>query len=129
LNTQLIDLDALMVHEVLGNPDSFDRDPGGAPGDEILFSIKQIPNPLGGYYATGSEIFFMNASGPDGFLSHGGHLWDKAYALANLITIAGTNLVQHDINAIEAVADVPEPASLLLVLLGVAAAANRSRRK
>jgi|GEM_PF-1287890 len=129
----LINLDALMVHDIIGSDDTFDRNGNGGPGDEILFSIRQIVDPLdpSGYYATGSEIFYLNASGGPGsvgFLSHGSHLWDKAYALSNMVTLisAGneTRRVQHDINAIEAVGDVPEPASFILVLLSLAAAAG-----
>jgi hypothetical protein len=137
---QLINLDALMVHDIIDNDDSFDRNGSGGPGDEILFSIRQIVDPVdpSGYYATGSEIFYLNATGGPGsvgFLSHGGHLWDKTYALANLGTLIGggtveARRVQHDINAIEAVGDVPEPASFVLVLLGLAAVAGfRTRGK
>ena len=136
LHPGLINLDALMVHDGFGITDSFDPGPFGAPGDEILFSIHQIVNPLDptGYYATGSEIFYMNASGFEGYLQHGGHDWNKAYALSNMISIidgpAGQLIVQHDLNALEAVADVPEPTSVMFLLLGIAAVAGiRTRRK
>ena len=135
LHPGLINLDALMVHEIIGNGDTFDREPAGAPGDEILFSIRQIIDPTDptGYYATGSEIFFMNATGFEGFLLHGGHLWDKAYALSDMISIiggaAGQLVVQHDLNALEAVADVPEPTSVMLLLLGMATCAGLRRRR
>jgi hypothetical protein len=62
---QLINLDALMVHDIIDSNDSFDRNGSGDPGDEILFSIRQIVDPAdpSGYYATGSEIFYLNATG------------------------------------------------------------------
>ncbi|HMP06593.1 MAG TPA: PEP-CTERM sorting domain-containing protein [Lacipirellulaceae bacterium] len=139
---QLIDLDALMVRDVFSTSEGFDRNPTGGPGgDEIIFSIRQVPNPFdpSGFYATGSELFVLNAAAPPSFLFHGGHLWDKAWALANMVAIlvdpaSGQEvLVQLDINAIEAGADtvVPEPTSamLLAVSLGVVAGARRRSRR
>lgn len=138
LDVDDIDLDALMVLDV-SDPinDTFDRDPMGNPSesDEILFSIKQLIDPADptGYYATGSEIFFLNASGFEGFLVHGGHVWDKAYALSNMISlaaVAGGNLnVQHDLNALEAVADVPEPAGLMLGVFSLSFIVAKRRRR
>jgi hypothetical protein len=132
----MINLDALMVHDIIDPDDTFDRDPSGAPGDEILFSISQLVDPAdpSGYYATGSEIFYLNASGFDGILLHGGHLWDKAYALADMTTAMSLDgqqrIIQHDLNALEAVADVPEPGAWLLALVAAAVAAGaRSRRR
>ncbi len=132
-----INLDALMVQDIMpslgGKPDTFDRNPGGV-GDRIIFSIRQIPNPNDpdGYYATGSEIFVLDASQPNNpmYLFHGGHLWDQAYALANLrITpnyIDGGYAV-IDVNAIEAISEgvVPEPASMVLLLVGMVATCFR----
>lgn len=123
-----INVDALMVQDIIGDPDSFDRDPAGAAGDQIIFSIQQIPNSTDpdGYYATGSELFVMDASlGPAGttFLKHGGHVWDHAYALSDL-ALAGPGVDGYgviDINAIEAIGErvVPEPASALLMFAGL----------
>lgn len=124
-----INLDALMVRDVIGDDDSFDRDPNGNPGDQLIFSIRQIvdPNDPSGYYATGSELFVLDASkGAAGaaFLDHGGHLWDKAYAISDLAlspnhTDNGRAII--DINAIEGVSEkvVPEPTSLALLGLGL----------
>lgn len=135
-----INLDALMVRDIIDDgegPDTFDRDPDGQIGDRIIFSISQIPNPQDpdGYYATGSELFVLDASQPNlpTFLFHGGHLWDHNYALSNL-KIA-PNLIDNgyaviDINAIEAISEgvVPEPATwLLLPLAGIAAIGLRRR--
>ncbi|TWT46426.1 PEP-CTERM sorting domain-containing protein [Botrimarina hoheduenensis] len=133
-----INVDALMVRDVVGDIDTFDRDPTGAPGDQVIFSIRQIPDPSDpdGYYATGSELFVLDASlGGLGasFLSHGGHVWDQAYALSSLVI--SPNLVDGgygviDINAIEAVGAlvVPEPASLALLALALGAVIGPRRR-
>ena len=130
-----INLDALMVQDIIGDgvgPDTFDRDPAGGTGDRIIFSIRQIPDPQDpdGYYATGSELFVLDASQPNNpsFLFHGGHLWDHAYALNNLQINPTVDIdfayAVIDINAIEAISEgvVPEPASIILVLFGMAAA-------
>ena len=125
-----INLDALMVQDIISSDghDTFDRDPTGGVGDRIIFSIRQIVDPSDptGYYATGSELFVLDATtGPLGatFLTHGGHKWDKAYALSDLaLPMALVNgLAVIDINAIEAISQgvVPEPTSCVLILLGL----------
>jgi hypothetical protein len=132
-----INLDALMVQDIIDDgtgPDTFDRNPDGQ-GDRILFSIRQIvnPNDPDGYYATGSEVFVLDASQPNNptYLFHGGHLWDQPYSLTNLrITpnyIDGGYAV-IDLNALEAISEgvVPEPASALMLI--VAAMASLSLR-
>lgn len=121
IERDLINLDALMVHDVYGDRGRWDDGPDG-PGDEIIFSIRQIPSAThaGGYYATGSELFVMNASAPPEFLKHGGHVWDKAYALT-AFNIGGDNeRAILDVNAIEAVGEfsIPEPTSMMLLALG-----------
>ncbi|MCA9239715.1 MAG: PEP-CTERM sorting domain-containing protein [Planctomycetales bacterium] len=131
---EFVNLDALMVHDVLGDPDRFDPGPVGAgPGDEIIFSIRQIPNPADpdGFYATGSELFVLNASAPPMYLSHGGHPWDHAYSLAVFggFAVPGQQAFAYDINAIEAVGEfsVPEPLSLGLLAIGVVGLAGKRR--
>ena len=100
---EAINLDALMVSDILDSPDDFDIDgnfnpqvvdQSGIPlfpdrGDSIIFSIRQIIDPADpdGYYATGSELFVLDSFIGASFLTHGGHLWDHAYALANLAII------------------------------------------
>jgi hypothetical protein len=126
---QAINLDALMVFDSVGDPRHFDDQPGFGPNgdgifdqngervevdnevfDTILFSIKQIINPADpdGYFATGSEIFWLDGSGAFGFLDHGGHLWDHAHALSAL-SIVGEDGEQFraviDINGIEAIGE------------------------
>ena len=137
--TDAINLDALMVRDFLEGDEEFNRSPNGDVGDQIIFSIRQIvdPNDPTGYYATGSELFLMDASkGAAGtvFLDHGGHLWDKAYAVAEL-SLAG-DLIDNgraviDINAIEAVGAkvVPEPTSLAMLGMAVAGLIALRRKK
>ena len=102
-----IDVDALMSN---GVDDTF------GPGDSITFSIRQIVDSTDtdGFYATGSEIFTLDVNDTGvlaGYLSHGGHDWDHAYALASMKDAATGR--QFDINAIEALS-VPEPSGLAI---------------
>jgi hypothetical protein len=132
-NPEEIDLDALMVQDDVSEDTRFD------PGDKILFSIRQVAHTFAidgtGFQSTGSEIFWMDgastvAAPVGGFLFHGGHLWDKAYALANMRTLVpgpdGLVAAMLDLNALEAVG-VPEPASAVLVLLGLTAVGSLRR--
>lgn len=126
-----INVDALMVRDTVGEEDSFDRNPDGSPGDQIIFSIQQIPNASDpdGYYATGSELFVLDASlGVVGttYLDHGGHTWDHGYALSELTL--SPNMIDNgfgviDINAIESIGAlvVPEPTTMALVAVCLAA--------
>ena len=117
-----IDLDALMSLDADQN-DQF------GPGDSIIFSIRQVLNPGGGFYATGSELFTLDATAAGlvpGYLTHGGHVWDHAYSLlAMRESVSGRQL---DINAIEA-ASVPEPSAFVLLALVSLIAARRSRSR
>lgn len=124
-----INLDALMVHDV-GEEDLFDGDVtgGGGPSDFVIFSIRQIvdlADPTG-YYATGSELFVLGGDGSISFLDHGFHVWDKSYALSELALVdpfGNNQMGVIDINAIEAVASVPEPAAAALLLCSLASIA------
>ena len=141
---ELINLDALMVREVVGDPNKFEPGEGPigggpGPGDEIIFSIRQIPNPgdPDGYYATGSELFVLNADGTATYLLHGGHVWDHTYALGtfNIWPGAGPGDEQNygvlDVNAIEAIGEfaVPEPGTCVLATLGLLACGAVSFRR
>lgn len=127
-----INVDALMVRDV-NEEDVFDRDPtGGGNDDAVIFSIRQIidSSDPSGYYATGSELFILEPSGVS-FLDHGGHLWDKGYALASLglgspSSPNGYGVI--DINAIESIAGVPEPAGAALLAMGMTAIVAMRRR-
>ncbi len=128
-----LNLDALMVRDIVGEDTSFDRDPTGPGlGDAIIFSIDQIADPTDpdGYYATGSEIFVLDAGGFGSFLTHGGHAWDHAYALSTFsIGMPGgnQNYGVFDIDAIEAVSEfaVPEPTTATLLALLTCATRRR----
>ncbi len=128
-----INVDALMVQDRFGENESFDRDPTGVlEGDTLIFSIRQIVDPMdpSGYYATGSELFVLNAATGASFLDHGGHLWDKGYALGSLAISGplgdnGRGVI--DINAIESIAGIPEPTGA--ALLGAAMFAMVAMRK
>lgn len=116
-----IDVDALMIYSINGSPYTFDPDMGTGDDDVVLFSIRQIADPQDvehhGYYATGSEIFWLDGSGNRGFLHHGGHDWSRDYAVSHLRLLDGSGIV--DIDALEAVTAVPEPPAAGLALLGV----------
>ncbi len=120
----IVNLDAMMIREGTGEDDLFDGVTGTGDSDEIIFSIRQIVDlsDPSGYYATGSELFLMDAFGGVSFLSHGGHVWDKGYALSSL-ALAGPDLDNAfgviDINALEAIGttpEVPEPAGAVILL-------------
>ncbi|WP_425395626.1 PEP-CTERM sorting domain-containing protein [Aeoliella sp.] len=120
-----IDIDALMVYDTSGEIDVFDLEPqpphsenpfdqlrepifDEQPRDTIIFSIRQIVDDVDpdGYYATGSELFVLDSMSGVSFLEHGGHLWDKGYALSELqFKLEGQEdgYGVLDVNAIEAI--------------------------
>ena len=135
-----INVDALMVDDRFGDPDMFEDDTAGGLHDRILFSIRQIFNPADpdGYYATGSEIFFLSADGSASFLTHGGHTWNHSYTLSSAFEVlGGTSPTDNaygilDLNALEAVGSgvvVPEPSiyALLGTMLAMAAVRRQPR--
>jgi hypothetical protein len=134
---EAVNLDALMAQDLVGDSMIFEGDPAGGGGDSIIFSIRQIVDPADpdGFYATGSELFVLNAppavGGPitAGFLFHGGHFWDHAYALSDLRIVGANALAFIDINGIEAVGElvVPEPSTIAVTLIGVAMLVTRRR--
>lgn len=135
-----INVDALMVYDVQGDQDSFDPDPaGGLAGDSLLFSISQIYDATDptGYYATGSELFLLDATTGVSFLHHGGHAWDKSYALASLAIAGPSSFGTIDINALETInglppvpdSNLPEPTCVALLGSGLLASVARSGRR
>lgn len=133
-----INIDALMVQDVFGSPLQFDhefadplegsvRDQEGLPielqeqGDSLIFSIRQMVMPDGSYYATGSELFVLDALTGVSFLTHGGHVWDSAFAMSELSvsdtifeeTQQEVRFAVLDINAIEAIGEIDVPPPVL----------------
>lgn len=128
-----INLDAMMIMDGDGVLEQF-----GGPGDSIIFSINQIVDPadLDGYYATGSELFVIEATAAGltaGYLDHGGHTWSHSYTLGAMgfFDAGGQEVGYIDINAIEAIGEsvVPEPSSIALVAIGLVALAGGYRRR
>lgn len=102
----LIDVDALMVHDVGTGFNPFDGTFG--PGDSVMFSIAPIPNPEGGDFYDGGEIWVWEHGSPAEYLVHGGHRWDTAFDVQGTFRVNTEN-----IDAIEA-AGVPEPGSIAI---------------
>jgi hypothetical protein len=117
----LIDLDGLMVHDVGTPTNPFDGSFG--PGDAVMFSIMPIPNPEGGDFYDGGEIWVWQFGQPAKFLDHGGHLWDTAFNVG-----AALGVQTENIDALEAVS-VPEPAVAALVAVGIACACSIRRHR
>lgn len=113
-----IDLDAMILGDSGGENSIF-----VTGQDAIVFSIRQIalPGTPGGYYATGSELFVLREDRSVEFLFHGGHLWDRDWALVNMRSDGR----QLDINALEAAAVVPEPGTFVLAALTALLGAHR----
>ena len=103
----LIDLDALMVNE--------DGDGAFEVGESILFSLWPILG-AGGFADIGDAAYVMDGSGAISFLRHGGHLWDNDWLGLN-------------VDALEAAAHIPEPASMALLLGGLAGVGAIARRR
>ncbi len=120
---EAFNLDALMVYEALGSPSTHTF----TGNDFIIFSIQQIVNPDGGFWATGSELFVLDGLGNIDYLTHGGHVWDKQFAEKFLQLQVGNEFVQLDLNALEAVA-APEPATVVLTGLGIVGVITFARR-
>lgn len=103
----LIDLDALMVNED-GNG-VFDG------SDSILFSLWPILG-AAGFADVGDAAYVLDGSGAISYLFHGGHLWDNGWLGLN-------------VDALEAAAGIPEPASMALLLGGLAGIGAMTRRR
>ena len=108
-----IDVDALMVWDIAGNT-VWDM------GDWIIFSLR----PTGAL--DGGELFVWQNGLPMVYLQHGGRTWDTLNPVA-LIFNANT----ENIDGLEAVTYIPEPATLPLLLVALASlrvARNRFSR-
>ena len=103
-----VDVDALMVFDEAGN---FEWE----PGDWIIFSLW----PVGPF--DGGEIWVWQNGLPAQFLVHGGVVWNTPNPVGAIF-----NVPTENINAFEAV---PEPGTLVLLVLGAFGLAGRNRRK
>jgi len=134
----LIDVDGTMVRDV-GSVGTWDA------GDELLFTIDPLDFPMDltgapivpllGAPIHGGEIMHLVNTGAAAFavsfLSHGGHVWNSLFSPA-----AAFGYLFDDVDALEAVGTLdgvndiptPEPASLLLMLCGIAGFAFSRRR-
>lgn len=114
-----------------------DRDEGGLAADDgtidvgldhMLFSIRPVdPDGPGGAAPLfdGGEIWDTDFTVPGtSFLFHGGHLWDTAYDV-----MGSWNTLDENVDGLEAVATIPEPAGLTALLAGVAGLAMGRTRK
>jgi hypothetical protein len=117
----LIDVDGLMAHDIGTGINPFDGTFG--PGDSVMFSIAPIPNPEGGDFYDGGEIWVWQFGQPAKFLDHGGHLWDTAFNVGDTLGVQTEN-----IDALEAVS-VPEPAVATLLLVGLVCSSMIRRRR
>jgi hypothetical protein len=95
-------------------------------GSQVLFSIRplDLADPLLPDF-DGGEIFeYTDPTQPTEFLDHGGHLWNTAF------DVMGTfNLVNENVDALEAVSSTPEPGCVILLLLGMAGCVSMARRR
>jgi len=110
---QDIDLDALMVYESESEWESdygFEFGPdynNNGPPDSIMFSLEA--NKQNGGSFDGGELWIWTFGTPAQFLTHGGEVWDTPH------DVAGHFGGSEEVNALEAVADIPEPATLALL--------------
>lgn len=122
----LINLDGMMTFSTT------EDDPLGGPGipvDELLFTVDPIA-PAAGPGLDGGEIFVAKRTGgiggpiTAGFLFHGGHFWDTAFPVA-----ATFGLRSENVNALESITGVPEPASAVLAVLAMVGLVGLRRRR
>lgn len=105
---ELMDVDAIMTF-----------------GTQVTYSIRPLFIPGTPIAFDGGEIFEYDGPGiATRFLNHGGHLWDTAFDVRGTFHVNNEN-----IDAIEGIATaVPEPASCLIAVLGIALASSFRRR-
>jgi hypothetical protein len=110
---ELMDVDAIMTFgpEVLFSIRPLDLAPFSQPGGPLLPTFD------------GGEIFDYTPGAATKFLNHGGHLWDT------LFDVRATFQLNHEnVDALEAVAGIPEPTGIALFLLGLIVAPQFTRR-
>ncbi len=113
-NNELIDIDALMVHEGGGSLSAFD-----AVGDSILFSLWPIFQTGGALPdLVGDHAIVWNFGTAPTWLVHGGHTWNDGWIGDPTINV----------DALEAAA-VPAPAPLALVVLGLMGLVGKQARQ
>jgi len=97
---ELMDVDAIMT---FGSQVTFSIQPLAVPGTPIAFD--------------GGEIFEYDGPGiATRFLNHGGHLWDTAFSVIGAFGVRSEN-----VDALEALGGIPEPSTLMLLVLGLLA--------
>lgn len=106
IEVQFIDVDATMVFDVQGNNE-------WEIGDWLIFSL-WANTPAG---ILGDEVWVWQKGTQPFYLDHGGHLWDSGWNRG------------IEIDALEAVATIPEPATMLLFGFGLLGLAGIGRRK
>lgn len=112
-----IDLDALMVLDKLGDG-MFDT------GDSVIFSVEENPQFHGG------EIWVWNSGSPATYLNHGGITWDTANQPGLIFGWTDSSgLVTNDVNAMEAILEVPEPGCFVMLILGLVGVFGYSRQR
>jgi hypothetical protein len=98
-NVSLVDLDGLMLWDV-NDDNSF------GSGDQILFSLK----PISGLFDGGEIWLYTYGAEKAEFLNMGGHIWNTDNNVQEVFGVTS-----EDITALEAL---PEPATLVLLILG-----------
>lgn len=110
---ELLDVDAIMTF-----------------GTQVTFSIRPITytitTPAGPVVFTfdGGEIFeYDGPAVPTRYLNHGGHLWDTLFDVR-----ATFGVLSENVDALEAVAGIPEPSTVVLLMLAAALPLRLLRR-
>jgi hypothetical protein len=93
-------------------------------GSTIMFSVRPVLSPSGALIYDGGEIwtYTLGSFVPAAFLVHGGVVWDTAHDVTSLFGA-------ENIDALEAVSTIPEPATLLLFGSGILVVARFARRR
>ena len=117
----LVDVDAMMIFDQ-------EEDDYFGPGDSIMFSIHTWPGSSPHLY-DGGEIWVWNYGDASAtFLTHGGVTWNTANVVAGGGGAGGVFpnvFMEENIGGLEAV---PEPATLVLLLIGAAVLLLRRRK-